>query len=77
MMPVFGYFMALTLTSALGGLGGWMLNGFLLKMTGISFMATVLRFAFCGAAAFVIFYVACLLLGIKEAREYLRRFTRG
>jgi len=77
MMPVVGYFMALTLTSALGGLGGWMLNGFLLKMTGISFMATVLRFVFCGAAAFVIFHVACLLLGIKEAREYLRRFTRG
>ena len=32
-------------------------NGFLLKMTGVSFLATVLRFVFCGAAALVLFYV--------------------
>jgi putative peptidoglycan lipid II flippase len=76
MMPIVSYFMALALTSALGGLGAWILNGLLLKITGISFLATVLRFVFCGAAAVVIFYVACLVLGIEEAREYLRRFTR-
>jgi putative peptidoglycan lipid II flippase len=75
-MPVINYFMLLTIASVFGGLGGWLLNGLLLKMTGVSFLATVFRFVFCGAAAFIIFYVACLVFDIKEAREYIRRFTR-
>jgi len=76
-LPVISYFMALTLTSALGGLGGWLLNRFLLEKIGASFWSTVLSLIFCGAAAFALFYAACLLLGIKEAKEYLRRFIRG
>jgi len=76
-MPFVYYFTALASTSVLGGLGGWLLNRFLLERIGASFWSAVLSLVFCGAAAFIIFYAACLLLGIKETREYLRRFTRG
>jgi putative peptidoglycan lipid II flippase len=77
MMPIIRYFLALTLTSVMGGLAGLFLNGFLMQKIGASLWGIVLSLIFCGAAGFVIFYIACLALNIKEAKEYLGRFTRG
>lgn len=75
--PMLRYFLMLTIASIVGSLGGWTLNNFLTQKLGASFLATAGSVVLCGMISLVLFYFLCLLLGIHEAREYLKRFSRA
>jgi membrane protein YqaA with SNARE-associated domain len=73
--PLTRYFMTLTAASVAGGLAGWLLNRFLVQPLGHSIWIRLASVVVGGGAGLAIFYGLCLLLGIAEARDYLKRFV--
>jgi hypothetical protein len=55
------------LSKSLGGLGASGLIGILVKMVNVTLS---------GAAGLAVFYAVCLLLGAREVKGYVKRFTR-
>jgi len=74
--PVLGFFLALAGASAVGGFTGWLLNRFLFGPMGHSFWVRLASVAVSGSAALGIFYALLVAFGVKEAKEYLKRFFR-
>jgi putative peptidoglycan lipid II flippase len=72
--PVVRFFLALAGASAAGGFAGWLLNRFLFGPMGHSFWVRLASVAVSGSAALGIFYVLLVAFGVKEAKEYLKRF---
>jgi putative peptidoglycan lipid II flippase len=74
--PLGRYCLILTTASVLSGAAAWALNGLFARFAGASFWAVLASVIVCGGAALVLFYAMCLLLGLGEAKTYLRRFLK-
>jgi putative peptidoglycan lipid II flippase len=72
--PLAKYFAALTVISTAGGLAGWLMSRFLIQSLGTSIWARLSGVVAGGAVGIGLFYGLCLLFGVTEARDYLRRF---
>jgi len=74
--PLVDYFVRLLLAAIIGGFAGIVLNRMLTGFLGISLLAQILNLGLSGPASLVICYVACLLLGVTEAKDYIGRLFR-
>jgi peptidoglycan biosynthesis protein MviN/MurJ (putative lipid II flippase) len=74
--PLVDYFTRLVLAAIVAGFIGILLNRLLANMLGIGFLAQVVSLGLAGIIASVVCYITCLLLGVTEARDYVRRLFR-
>jgi hypothetical protein len=74
--PLAGYFLRLTFASVLGGAAGWYANSLLLARFGTSFWVSLASVVVCGSLGLAVFYGASRLLGVTEARDFVKRFLR-
>jgi len=74
--PLARYVAIITAASLAGGAGGWLLDRFLFEPLGPSFWIKLASVAVGGAVALLLFYGICLLLGMTEARDYIKRFIK-
>ena len=70
------YFTRLVLAAISGGIVGLLLNRVLPGVLGVSFFPQTLNIVISGSVALVVCYIVCMLLGVTEARDYLRRFLK-
>lgn len=66
----------LLLASAAGGGAAWVGAAAIARFVGTSFLVKLGAIAVCGPAGLLIFYGACRLLGLTEARDFARRLLR-
>ena len=74
--PLVDYFMRLLIASIVGGFAGILLNRLLTNILGITLLLQVLNLALSGGLAIAVCYAACLLMGVTEARDYIKRLLR-
>ncbi|UCD20038.1 MAG: hypothetical protein JSU64_02560, partial [candidate division WOR-3 bacterium] len=74
--PLVDYFVRLVIASIIGGFAGILLTRLLTALLGLSLPAQILGLGLSGFAALAICYAACILLGVTEARDYIRRLLR-
>jgi putative peptidoglycan lipid II flippase len=74
--PLFRVYAGWTVAAAAGGVLGWWANGVFLERFGMSFLASAAGLALCGTLALAVFYAVSRILGIRETRDYLKRFLR-
>jgi len=74
--PLVDYFMRLLIASIVGGFTGILLHRILTNILGITFILQVLDLALAGGVALIVCYVVCMLMGVTEARDYLKRLLR-
>ncbi|NLH75643.1 MAG: murein biosynthesis integral membrane protein MurJ [Acidobacteria bacterium] len=74
--PLAAYAGRLAAASAAGGGAAWLGNTLLAARLGTSFVATAVSVAACGIAGLAVFFVAARLLGLRETRDFVRRFLR-
>jgi putative peptidoglycan lipid II flippase len=70
------YFTRLVLAAMCGGFLGLLLSRLLTGALGIAFFAQTLNILISGSTALVVCYIVCMLLGVTEARDYLKRFLK-
>jgi len=66
----------LLLASAAGAGSAWAGSAAIARFVGNSLLIKIGNVAVCGIAGLLVFYVGCSLLGLKEARDFIRRFLR-
>jgi len=74
--PLAAYAGKLAVASAAGGGAAWLGNRLAGGALGTSFLATGASVAVCGLLGLAVFFAVSRLLGLRETREYLRRFLR-
>jgi putative peptidoglycan lipid II flippase len=74
--PLVDYFVRLVIAAIISGFAGILLNRLLTNVLSISFLGQVLNLGISGLAALVICYIACILLGVTEARDYIKRLAK-
>jgi putative peptidoglycan lipid II flippase len=74
--PLASYAGRLAAASAAGGGAAWLGNAVLAARLGTSFFATAASVAACGIGGLAVFFVAARLLGLRETRDFVRRFLR-
>ncbi len=74
--PFVDYFVRLCIAAIISGFAAILLNRFLVGILGISFLAQVLNLGISGIVALIACYVACMLLGVTEAKDYVKRLTK-
>jgi putative peptidoglycan lipid II flippase len=74
--PLVDYFTRLVLAAIAGGFAGTIINRLLTSIVGTDFLAQVLSLGLGGLAACALCYIACLLLGVTEARDYIKRLVK-
>lgn len=74
--PLVDYATRLVLASMIGGSLGLLLNRLLNAALGPALWAQIVNLGLAGAAALGACYAACLVLGVTEARDYLRRMVK-
>jgi putative peptidoglycan lipid II flippase len=74
--PIVKYFILLAIAGVTGGIIGWMTNKIVSNFLGISFLFQVVNILFSGIIALIIFYVCCMILGLGEAKDYVKRLVR-
>ncbi|MCK4940613.1 murein biosynthesis integral membrane protein MurJ [candidate division WOR-3 bacterium] len=74
--PLVDYFVRLVIAAIISGFTGILLNRLLTNFLGISFLAQVLNLGISGLVALVICYITCMLLGVTEARDYIKRLVK-
>jgi putative peptidoglycan lipid II flippase len=74
--PIIYFFLMLTVASVLGGIGGGFVNSLFLHRFGGGLLKRLLSVILSGLIGLGLFYFMCLILGMKEVREYLKRFSR-
>jgi len=72
--PLAAYAGKLVAASVAGGGAAWLGNRLIAGELGVSFLATAASVVACGLVGLAVFFGAARLLGIAEARDYLRRF---
>jgi putative peptidoglycan lipid II flippase len=65
-----------SLASLIGGGAAAGLFHALRALAGASFFVNLAGIILCGAVGLVVFYGACCLLGVREVRSYVKRFTK-
>jgi peptidoglycan biosynthesis protein MviN/MurJ (putative lipid II flippase) len=74
--PLAAYAAKLVLASAAGGGVAWLANRLVAANLGTSLLATVAGVGLSGLAGLAVFFAASRVIGLSEARDYLRRFLR-
>jgi peptidoglycan biosynthesis protein MviN/MurJ (putative lipid II flippase) len=74
--PLAIYAGKLAVASAAGGGAAWLGSLFLAARLGTSFPATAAIVAACGLAGLAVFFAAARVLGLRETRDFVRRFLR-
>jgi putative peptidoglycan lipid II flippase len=74
--PIVKYFILLAIAACVGGFFGMVLNRVLVNLIGITFLFQIINILVSGIVSLVIFYVVCLILGLSEVKEYLKRFVK-
>ncbi len=74
--PLVDYFTRLVFASMLGGFLGLVLHRLLNGFLGVSLSMQVLNLCLSGFLALLVCYVACLSLGLTEAKDYLKRLFK-
>lgn len=72
--PLVDYFMRLLIASIVGGFAGILLHRMLTNILGSMFIFQVLNLTLAGCVAMIVCYIVCMLMGVTEARDYIRRF---
>jgi putative peptidoglycan lipid II flippase len=75
--PLMSYFVRLVIAATIGGVCALFLHGVLESMLEPSFLSYVVALLASGVAALVVCYAACLVLGVTEAREYVKRLLKS
>jgi len=74
--PLVDYSVRLVIASILGGFVGIILHRFLMTIFGLSFLGQISNLAISGGITLILCYSACMLLGVTEAKDYIKRFLR-
>ncbi len=72
--PLVDYFMRLLIASIVGGFAGILLHRILTNILGSTFIFQVLNLTLAGGVAMIVCYIVVMLMGVTEARDYIRRF---
>lgn len=75
-MPMVKYFIMLAIAACAAGLAAMVINDFLTGTIGYSFIQRILSLFMSGALALVVFYSLCLILGLSEVRDFLKRLIK-
>jgi len=76
MKPLLKYFAMLVIASGIGGLCGWLANLTMISVYRGSLSVQIVFLLISGAIALVMFYLACNMLGVREAKDYVKRLIR-
>ncbi|UCD05988.1 MAG: murein biosynthesis integral membrane protein MurJ [candidate division WOR-3 bacterium] len=71
--PLVDYFMRLLIASIVGGFAGILLHRILTNILGITFIWQALNLILAGGVAMIVCYAVCMLMGVTEARDYIKR----
>ncbi|UCG29665.1 MAG: murein biosynthesis integral membrane protein MurJ [candidate division WOR-3 bacterium] len=71
--PLVDYFTRLVIASIIGGFVGILFNRILTNILGTALLSQVLNLGLSGAAAVVTCYIASILMGVTEVKEYVKR----
>jgi putative peptidoglycan lipid II flippase len=74
--PLVSYFLRLVVAAVIAGVCGMMIHGVLDNALAPAFLNHVLSLVVSGVAALLICYVVCLILGLSEAKDYIRRLLK-
>ena len=76
MLPLVKYFIRLVIVSIAAGLAAFVINNFLSGAIGTSLIMQILNLLFSGILALVVLYSLCLIFGLSEVRDFLRRLIK-
>jgi len=74
--PLVDYSVRLAIASIASGFVGIILHRFLMNIFGPSFLGQVSNLGISGAVTLMLCYVACILLGVTEVKDYIKRFLK-
>lgn len=74
--PIIKYFVLLVIAAVIGGVFGMVMNNFLAAQFGVSFLSQVGNIIASGFVAIIIFYFTCLILGLREVKDYVKRLIK-
>jgi uncharacterized phage infection (PIP) family protein YhgE len=66
----------LGIAACAAGLAAMVINDFLSGVIGITFINQTLNLLISGILALAIFYSLCLILGLGEAKDYVKRLVK-
>jgi putative peptidoglycan lipid II flippase len=75
-LPLVKYFLLLVIAACAAGLAAMVINSFLTGAIGIAFINQILNLLISGISALAVFYSLCLILGLGEARDFLKRLIK-
>ena len=70
------YFILLAIAACAAGLAAMVTNNFLSGAIGVTFINQILNLLISGILALAIFYSLCLILGLGEAKDYVKRLLK-
>ncbi|HEC79115.1 MAG TPA: murein biosynthesis integral membrane protein MurJ [candidate division WOR-3 bacterium] len=73
--PLIKYFIFLLIASGAAGFLSLGLNKYLTTIIGLSFAGQAVTLLLSVVSSFILFYLICLMLGVKEVKDYIRRLT--
>lgn len=76
LLPLVRYFVLLAIAACAAGLAAMVINNFLTGAIGITFINQLLNLLISGTLALAIFYSLCLILGLNEAKDYMKRLIK-
>ncbi len=75
--PLLSYFVRLIIAATIAGVCGILLHGVLESALEPSFLSYAIALLTSGVAALVVCYAVCLLLGVSEVKDYVRRLLKS
>jgi putative peptidoglycan lipid II flippase len=75
--PLIRYFVFLVIAATAGGVCGMIVNNIIAGEFGSSFLIQVGNIIVSGIIASAVFYGTCLILGLREIKNYVRRLVKG
>lgn len=76
LLPLVKYFVLLGIAACAAGLAAMVIHDFLVNAIGITFINQILNLLISGILALAIFYSLCLILGLGEAKDYMKRLLK-
>lgn len=76
LLPLVKYFVLLAIAACAAGLAAMVINNFLTGAIGITFINQLLNLLISGILALAIFYSLCLILGLNETKDYVKRLFK-
>ncbi len=74
--PLIKYFILLVIAACVAGICGMLTNVFISHRLGISLISQIVNIVISGMLSFAVFYIVCMIEGLSEVKDYLRRLVR-